>query len=89
MTIYMSLKKPGARAENLSLQLIEHASRNLQRGTSLSRINHIRVELDIFEQGINRMIMFPECLFADLEFHVKHKDTITLNLNPKDKGGVH
>jgi hypothetical protein len=55
----------------------------------LSRINHIRVELDIFEQGINRMIMFPECLFADLEFHVKHKDTITLNLNPKDKSGVH
>jgi len=34
------------------------------------------------------MIMFSEWLFADLEFHVKHKDTITLNLNPEDKSGV-
>ena len=84
----MSLKKPGARTENPSLQLIEHATRNLQRGTSLSRINHIRVELGIFEKELKRMIMFPECLFAGLEFHAKHKDTITLNLNSKDKSGV-
>ncbi len=34
-----------------------------------------------------RTIMFPNCLLADLEFHVKHKNTITLN--SKEKGGVH
>jgi hypothetical protein len=34
------------------------------------------------------MIKFPECLLVDIEFHVKHKDTITLNLNPKDMSGV-
>ena len=34
-----------------------------------------------------RTIMFPNCLLAELEFHVMHKDTITLN--SKDKSGVH
>jgi len=52
MAIYMSLKKPGARADDPSLQLIEHATRNLQSGTSLSRISHIRVELGIFEKEL-------------------------------------
>ena len=36
-----------------------------------------------------RTIMFPNCLLAELEFYVKHKNTITLNLNSKDKSGVH
>ncbi len=35
------------------------------------------------------MNMFHEHLFADFEFHVKHKDTATLKLNPKLKSGVH
>jgi hypothetical protein len=52
MAIYTSLKKPEARAENPSLQYIEHVTRNLQRVTPLSRINHIRVELDIFEKEL-------------------------------------
>ena len=34
-----------------------------------------------------RTIMFLNCLLAELEFYVKHKDTITLN--SKEKGGVH
>jgi hypothetical protein len=34
-----------------------------------------------------RTIMFPNCLLADLKFHVMVKDTITLN--SKEKGGVH
>jgi hypothetical protein len=36
-----------------------------------------------------RTIMFLKYLIADLEFHVMNKDTITLNLISKDKGGVH
>ena len=88
MAIYMPLKRSEARAAYPSFQRVENATRNLQRGTSLSRINHIRVELGIFEKETRRMILFPECLFADLEFHMKHRDTITLNLNPKDKSGV-
>jgi hypothetical protein len=35
------------------------------------------------------MILFPECLFTGLEFHAKHTDTITLDLNPKDESGVY
>jgi hypothetical protein len=88
MTIYMSKRKQEVRAENQPLQSIEFATRNLQRVAPLSRINHIRVELGIFEQGIKRVTMYPQCLFADIESHMKHTDTITLNLNPKDKGGV-
>jgi hypothetical protein len=48
----MSLKNTGARAENPTLQLIERATSNLQSGTSLSRINHIRVELGIFTKEL-------------------------------------
>ena len=88
MTIYMSKRKQEARAENQPLQSIKFATRNLQRVAPLSRINHIRVELGIFEQGITRMTMYPKCRFADHEPHRKHTDTIALNLNPKDKGGV-
>jgi hypothetical protein len=52
MTICIYLKRIGARAECLSLHNIEHATRNLQRRTPLSRINHIRVELGIFEKEL-------------------------------------
>jgi hypothetical protein len=88
MTIHMSKRKPEAGAENRPLQSVESATMNLQRVTPLSRINHIRVELGIFEQGNIRTTMYPKCLFADFASHIQHTDTIALNLNPKDKGGV-
>jgi hypothetical protein len=52
MAINMSLKKSGARTNDPLSRLNDHVTRGLQRVTSLSRINHIRVELRIFGQEL-------------------------------------
>ncbi len=52
MAIYLFFEKPGVRALEPPLQRFNRAIRNLQRATSLSRINRIRVEMRFFKEEL-------------------------------------